>query len=116
MHILVGGVGKAEVAQLLRTKAPGEFEVTVTNDMDAAIRLQAKEADFYLGSCHTGAGAALGVLVALLGTPQCQSFGRIVPETKTIETALAEGKVAFGFSIDHADIVVARFLDALRRT
>lgn len=102
--ILVGGVGKADVAR--RLEEIGGFEVVVTHDMDAATRLMTGQADYYVGTCHTGAGGSLGVLVGLLGAARCFTFGRGQATAADAEAALAEGRVAFGFSIDQADQVV----------
>jgi hypothetical protein len=102
--ILVGGVGKADVAK--RLEEIGGLEVVVTNDMDAATRLMAGQADYYIGTCHTGAGGSLGVLVGLLGAARCFTFGRGQATEAEAEAAIAEGKVAFGFSIDQIDQVV----------
>lgn len=111
--ILVGGVGKKNVESALRAADP-TLQVVISNDMDAAMLLRGGQADYFLGTCHTGAGASLGVLVALLGTPKCHSFGRSVPSVADVTAALDEGKVALGFSIDQADHVVPTIVQALR--
>lgn len=56
--ILTGGVGKTEVAHTVSGLALDGLEITVSNDMDAAMKLRAGQADYYLGTCHTGAGAS----------------------------------------------------------
>ena len=43
------------------------------------MKLRVGQADYYLGTCHTGAGASLGVLVGLMGSAACHTFGRGVP-------------------------------------
>ncbi|WP_372348939.1 DUF2620 family protein [Streptomyces sp. KL116D] len=43
------------------------------------MKLRAGQADYFLGTCHTGAGASLGVLVGLMGQAACHTFGRGVP-------------------------------------
>ena len=110
--ILVGGVGKLDVAK--RLEGIGGFEVVVTNDMDAATRLMTGQADYYMGTCHTGAGGSLGVLVGLLGAARCFTFGRGRAAAADAEAALAEGRVAFGFSIDQIDQVVPVLAGAIR--
>jgi hypothetical protein len=74
--------------------------------MDAAMKLRSGQADYYFGTCHTGAGASLGVLVGILGSDKCMTFKRGVGSEETIRQALDEGRVAFGFSIDQVDKVV----------
>lgn len=103
--ILTGGVGKTEVAGIVSTLGIDGIEIAVSNDMDAAMKLRGGQADFYLGTCHTGAGASLGVLVGLLGKPQCHTFGRSVPTEDEVTALLAEGKKVFGFAIDQIDAV-----------
>jgi Protein of unknown function DUF2620 len=103
--ILTGGVGKSEVADTVSTLGLDSLEITVSNDMDAAMKLRAGQADFYLGTCHTGAGASLGVLVGLLGRPLCHTFGRSVPTEDQVAALLADGKKVFGFAIDQIDVI-----------
>ncbi|MDI3420855.1 DUF2620 domain-containing protein [Streptomyces luteolus] len=103
--ILTGGVGKTEVAEAVRRLGLDGVEVTVSGDMDAALLLRDGRADYYLGTCHTGAGASLGVLVGLLGQPACHTFGRGVPSADEVEALLAEGKRVFGFALDRAEAV-----------
>ncbi len=112
--ILVGGVGKADVASRLKELGEPDLEVTVTNDMDAAMTLRSGRADYFLGTCHTGAGGSLGVLVGLLGSGKCHTVGRGGGSAADFGAALDAGKVAFGFSTDQAETVVPRFVQALR--
>ncbi|MDX3854425.1 DUF2620 domain-containing protein [Streptomyces sp. AK02-01A] len=103
--ILTGGLGKTEVADTVGRLGLDRLEITVSNDMDAAMKLRAGQADYYLGTCHTGAGASLGVLVGLLGKPLCHTFGRSVPTEDEVGALLAEGKRVFGFAIDQIDVI-----------
>ncbi|MFJ9208017.1 DUF2620 domain-containing protein [Streptomyces sp. NPDC102264] len=103
--ILTGGVGKTEVANTVSALALDGLEITVSNDMDAAMKLRAGQADYYLGTCHTGAGASLGILVGLLGRPLCHTFGRHVPAEDEVTALLADGKKVFGFAIDQIDVI-----------
>ena len=81
--ILTGGVGKTEVADAVTGLGLDGVEVAVSNDMDAAMKLRAGQADYYLGTCHTGAGASLGVLVGLMGQPPATpSAGRVPTEER----------------------------------
>ncbi|MEV4975694.1 DUF2620 domain-containing protein [Streptomyces scopuliridis] len=103
--ILTGGVGKTEVANTVSGLSLDGLEITVSNDMDAAMKLRAGQADYYLGTCHTGAGASLGILVGLLGRPLCHTFGRHVPAEHEVAALLADGKKVFGFAIDQIDVI-----------
>ncbi|GAA4083607.1 DUF2620 domain-containing protein [Actinomadura miaoliensis] len=105
IKILSGGVGKVDVARTVAQVAPETLEVAVSNDMEAAMRLRAGQADYYLGTCHTGAGASLGVLVGLMGREACHTFGRSVPTEADVQALLTEGKKVFGFALDQIDTV-----------
>ncbi|MGK5545877.1 DUF2620 domain-containing protein [Streptomyces sp. URMC 127] len=105
-RILTGGLGKSEVAHAVRElRLPG-VEVALSSDMDAAVRLAGRQADYYLGTCHTGAGASLGVLVGLLGSAACHTFGRSVPSADEVAPLLANGVKVFGFAVDRIDAMV----------
>ncbi|WP_330173386.1 DUF2620 domain-containing protein [Streptomyces sp. NBC_01498] len=103
--ILTGGVGKTEVTATVKALGLDGIEITTSNDMDAAMKLRGGQADYYLGTCHTGAGASLGVLLALLGKPACHTFGRSVPTEDEVNALLAEGKRVFGFAVDQIDVI-----------
>ncbi|GGO48037.1 hypothetical protein GCM10012287_22080 [Streptomyces daqingensis] len=99
-RILTGGVGKAQVAEELGELGIGGLEITVSSDMEAAMKLRAGQADYYLGTCHTGAGASLGVLLGVLGSGTCHTFGRRVPTEEDVAELLDSGKKVFGFGMD----------------
>lgn len=98
--ILTGGVGKLEVAEAVRQLALDGVDVAVSSDMDAAMKLRAGQADYYLGTCHTGAGASLGVLLGLMGSAACHTFGRSVPTEDEARALIGAGKKVFGFGMD----------------
>jgi len=113
MKIITGGVGKAQVADALKPLlGPGD-SVVASSDMDAALKLRTKQADYYIGTCHTGAGASLGVLLGMLGSPKCHTFGRTIPTTAETEKQIDNGVVAFGFCVDHVDDAVPALWAAL---
>lgn len=98
--ILLGGVGKAHVAEALAELAIDGLEITVSNDMDAAMKLRAGQADYYLGTCHTGAGASLGVLLGVLGSGTCHTFGRGIPTVVEVTELIDGGTKVFGYGMD----------------
>ncbi|WP_255955446.1 DUF2620 domain-containing protein [Streptomyces odontomachi] len=111
--ILTGGVGRAEVAAAVEELRLDGVTVVLSDDMDAAMQLRAGRADYYLGTCHTGAGASLGVLVGLMGRAACHTFGRTVPTDDEIGALLADGKRIFGFSLDQMDAVTPALARAI---
>ena len=113
--ILLGGVGKREVASKIKELGSEGLEVGITNDMDAAMKLRAGQADYYFGTCHTGAGGSLGVLVGLLGSEKCMTFRRGLAREEVVTDALDDGKVAFGFSIDQIEQVVPVLVQGIRQ-
>lgn len=116
--ILTGGVGKVQVADALGDLGIGDLEVAVSNDMDAAMKLRAGQADYYLGTCHTGAGASLGVLLGVLGSGTCHTFGRGIPTDAEVTALLEDGKKVFGFGMDQISDtapVIARAIAAHTR-
>jgi hypothetical protein len=116
--ILTGGIGKAQVADLLADLGIDGLETAVSNDMEAAMRLRTGQADYYLGTCHTGAGASLGVLLGVLGSGSCHTFGRSVPTEAEVAALLEDGKKVFGFGMDQlsdATPVIARAIAAHSR-
>ncbi|GEB53621.1 MULTISPECIES: DUF2620 domain-containing protein [Streptomyces] len=113
--ILTGGVGKNEAADAVKALGLDGVDVAVSSDMDAAMKLRSGQADYYLGTCHTGAGASLGVLVGLMGQPACHTFGRSVPTEEEVEGLLADGKKVFGFSMDQIDTVAPLIARAAAR-
>ncbi|WP_030680495.1 DUF2620 family protein [Streptomyces rimosus] len=111
--ILTGGIGKTAVADAVRRLAPAGVEVVVSNDMDAVALLQAGRADYFLGTCQTGAGASLGVLVGLMGSATCHTFGRSVPSEDEIGALLDQGKRVFGFAVDQIDAIAPALVVAI---
>lgn len=112
--ILTGGVGKAEVVEKLHQLALPGIEAVASNDMDAAMALRSGTADYFLGTCHTGAGASLGVLVGLVGKDKTHTFGRSLPDAAEVEQLLDGGTTVFGFSIDQIDQLVPVIANAIR--
>jgi Protein of unknown function DUF2620 len=98
--ILVGGVGKVQVAEALAELGIDGLEITRSNDMEAAMKLRAGQADYYMGTCHTGAGASLGVLLGVLGRSTCHTFGRAVPTVQEVTELIDSGTRVFGFGMD----------------
>lgn len=52
--ILTGGVGKVEVTDTIKQLAIDGIDIVASSDMDAAMKLRVGQADYYLGTCHTG--------------------------------------------------------------
>lgn len=85
-----------------------EVEITVKNDLEAAMAVQNNEADYYIGACETGAGGALAMATALLGgdkTETIASSTKVYGEEE-IKKSIENGKIAFGFTANTKDSVL----------
>ena len=100
MKIVVGGaLNKKEPAELIEKYGEGQVEVTVMQDIQAALALKNGQADYYFGSCQTGAGGALGMAIAMNGMDKCITVamvGRVLDDNEILK-AIQNGKKAFGF-------------------
>ncbi|MCL2478131.1 MAG: DUF2620 domain-containing protein [Treponema sp.] len=105
---------KKIIADLLKNYSPGS-EVAVMSDIEATMSMKNKQADYYFGSCVTGAGGALGIATGLLGRDKCVTVsmaGKILTQDEITE-AVKEGKIAFGFVNYDAGKVVPMILKAI---
>ena len=109
MKIVVGGaLYKKENAELIEKYGNGKVEVEIMPDLQAAMALKAGKADYYLGSCQTGAGGALGMAIAMNGMEKCITVamvGKVLDEEEILK-AVKEGKKAFGFVPEAAARVI----------
>lgn len=109
IKIVVGGqVDKDKIAAQVRALGGSKVTVTVRSDIEGAMAIKAGEADYYLGACLTGGGGALAMAIALLGMGKCTTLsmpGNIRSEAEIVKE-IRSGKKAFGFTAQHADIVL----------
>ena len=85
----VAGLQREQIKKTIEATAPGSFEVFIHNDMEAAMKVKSGQLDYYIGACNTGAGAALSI-------------------------AIAEGKVAFGLSVEHVEHAIPMLINHLK--
>ena len=113
IRIVIGGqVEKQNIAKLVKEIGGDRVEVEVKTDLQAASDVKMGKADYYLGACHTGGGGALSMAMALLTRDKCATVsmpGR-KPKEEEIIQAVADGKVAFGFTGDHYEQAVSIIL------
>ena len=117
IKFVVGGqVEKDNIVNLVKKIGGDTVEVQVKSDLHAANDIKTGKADYYLGACHTGGGGALSMAIALLTRTKCVtvSMPGKPPKEEDIVKAVAEGKVAFGFTGDHyeraVDLIVREIL------
>ncbi len=109
LKIVIGGqLSKKENAELVEKYGEGKVEISVMGDLQAAMAVKNKKADYYFGSCQTGAGGALAMAISLLGYNKCVSVamvGKVMDEEEIVKS-IQEGKVAFGFVPEAAHTVI----------
>lgn len=118
MKIVIGGqVEKKEIEALVKQYGGDAVEVTVKNDLEAAMALKTGQADYYLGACYTGGGGALAMAIALVGKPNCATISMPgqPPTQEKVDQAVAQGAKAFGFTGDHKDKAVELIMRALTK-
>ncbi|KAF0370164.1 DUF2620 domain-containing protein [Pediococcus acidilactici] len=113
IKIVIGGqMGKEEIKKdLLELIGDEEVDIEIKNDLDAAMTIQNGEADYYIGACETGAGGALAMATALLGstkTVTIASPSKMLSEEQIADEIKNKGKVAFGFTINTKDEVLPK--------
>lgn len=115
--IVVGGqMGKEDIKKDLEKLTAGKnVDVEVLSDLDAAMAIQNKQADFYVGACETGAGGALAMATALLGSDKTLTVASPTKVLKAddIKKGVDAGKVAFGFTYNAKDTVLPEIVNAL---
>jgi hypothetical protein len=116
MKFVVGGqMDKNSIKTLLVKLTGGQAEIAVMSDIEATMAVKNKEADYYFGSCATGAGGALGITMGLLGKDKCITVsmpGKVMGQEE-ISAAVKAGKVAFGFVNYDAERVLPMILKAI---
>lgn len=116
MKIVIGGqVEKKEIESLIK-EIDSSMTTMIKSDLEAAMAVKTKQADYYVGACHTGGGGALAMAIALLGKQNCEtvSMPGKKPNAKQIENAVNDGKIAFGFTADHKEMAIPLIMNALK--
>lgn len=115
--IVIGGqMGKDDIKKDLQKLTSGmNVEITVKSDLDAAMAIQNHQADFYIGACATGAGGALAMATALLGSEKTLTVATPTRVLKPdeIKQGIENGKIAFGFTFNAKDTVLPEIVRAL---
>jgi hypothetical protein len=113
--IVITGLGRDRAAALARETAP-DLTVSTSSDYDGALAVQSGTADYYIGICQSGAGAATALVIGLMGSKRARTVapaGRPLDET-AIKTAVDDGVVAFGVALDLVDTAVPSIIRGIR--
>lgn len=117
MKIAIGGLSKNEMKAAIEKAAP-EVEAIITTDMGAVPMLKADTVDYYFGACESGGGAAISILIAMLGYDKCctvcKNAGK--PNREEIDQYIKEGKRCFGMTVggieETVPVLIAALLEA----
>ena len=112
----VAGLQRELIKKTIETSAPDCFEVFIYNDMEAAMKVKSGQLDYYIGACNTGAGAALSMAIAIIGYNKSATIAKPGIQAKADQVAkfIAEGKVAFGLSVEHVEHAIPLLITQLR--
>ncbi|MDO1604944.1 DUF2620 domain-containing protein [Lactobacillus sp. YT155] len=114
--LVVGGqLNKDEIAKQIKELSTQEITVDVKSDLDAAMAVKNGDYDYYVGACETGAGGALAMATALIGsdkTVTVASPSKMLDEDEIINE-INNGKVAFGFTANTTDSVLPAIVKGL---
>lgn len=111
----MGGLSKNETEAAVKKAAP-DAEVIVTNDMQGAGMIKSGKVDYYFGACNSGGGAAISILIGLVGYGACCTVCKngCTPDASEIKKFVGEGKVVFGMTVDAIDATVPLLVKALQ--
>ena len=116
VKIVIGGqMAKEEILNAVTACGGDRVIVKKSNDMQAAMEVKAGAADFYLGSCNTGGGGSLAMVIAMCGYGQCvtvASPGKVM-SAEEIKAQVQSGKKCFGFVPESINTVVPVLVEAM---
>ncbi|MCM2533331.1 DUF2620 domain-containing protein [Actinomycetes bacterium NPDC127524] len=115
LRIVVGGLKKDVIERSAKAAGGDKVQVTVTSDFDASKKIKAGEADYYLGACNSGGGAALSVAIGILGYANCSTVSKNgkKPNPAEIEKLVSQGKIAFGMAVEGIEEAVPVIINSL---
>ncbi|PLR79258.1 DUF2620 domain-containing protein [Bacillus sp. V3-13] len=115
LRIVVGGLKKDVTERAAKAAGGDKVQVTVTSDFEGAKKLKAGDADYYLGACNSGGGAALSVAIGILGYANCSTVAKAggKPNAEAIDKLVNEGKVAFGMAVESIEEAVPLIIKSL---
>jgi len=114
MKIAIGGMKKNIMEDAVKKAAP-EAQTMITTDIDAARMLKKGEADYYFGACESGGGAAISILIGLVGYSKCCTVAKNGQKANfdAVKKYVDEGKTVFGMAHDGIEETVPVLMRAL---
>ncbi|MGG7148541.1 DUF2620 family protein [Clostridium butyricum] len=115
IKIAVGGLNKLEMEQSIKKAGKDQVEVIVTNDMAGAKMLKSGEVNYYFGACNSGGGAAISILIGMIGYSKCITIAKNgqQPKKDEIEKYVKEGKTVFGMAIEAIEVGAPILIDVI---
>jgi hypothetical protein len=115
MRFVTYGMGREQVVDMVRSAAPAGTTVDALSDYQAANDIRTGKADAAIGVCQSGAGGALAIPMALLGSPVCAQLSTPSrkPTAEEIAAAVTSGKKVFGLALGHIDEAIPTLVRAL---
>jgi hypothetical protein len=115
MKIAIGGLKKNEMEKAIKEAAGGAIETIITTDIAGASILKKGEVDYYFGACESGGGAAISILIGMIGYSKCCTVARNgqVAKKVDIEKHVADGKIVFGMAHDGIEKTVPILVEVL---
>lgn len=114
MRVAIGGMQKNEMQEAIQKACP-QAKTIITTDMGAVPMLKNGKADYYFGACESGGGAAISILIGLLGYSKCctvcKNGGK--PNKEEIEKYVKDGKICFGMTVSNIDGTVPVLMEVL---
>jgi hypothetical protein len=102
-------MGRDRIATLARQAGGDAVETLPLTDFEAANAVKTGKADFYIGACQSGAGGALAVANAILGSASVIRLagpGGGAPQAEQVRVAVQDGRKAFGLVHTQLDAAV----------
>ena len=115
MKIAIGGMKKNEMEGAIKKALP-EAETVITTDIAAVPMLKSGGADYYFGACESGGGAAISILIGMVGYSKCCTVAKNGQKANIdqIRKLVGEGKIVFGMAHDGINETVPLLIQALQ--
>ncbi|MDU1272370.1 MAG: DUF2620 family protein [Escherichia coli] len=96
----VAGLQREQIKKTIEATAPGSFEVFIHNDMEAAMKVK----------------SGLSIAIAVIGYNKSCTIAKpgIKAKDEHIAKMIAEGKVAFGLSVEHVEHAIPMLINHLK--
>lgn len=115
MKIAIGGLKKNEMAEAIKKASNNTIETIITTDIGGAKLLKENQVDYYFGACESGGGAAISILIGMIGYNKCCTVAKNGQKInrEAVHKLIQEGKIVFGMAHDTIDKTVPVLIELL---